>query len=67
VRGIPGGSDAGHGWPIPCRIFTDDVVVYFKATGTLAYEINGGSLGEAINFARVTAGLALSASDFVIV
>lgn len=45
----------------------DDVIVYFKGTGTLAYEINGGTLGDAITFAKVTANLNLSASDFAIV
>ena len=45
----------------------DDVVVYFKATGVLAYDINGGGLGDAIQFAKVTPGLALSASDFLVV
>jgi hypothetical protein len=43
------------------------VVVYFKATGKIAYEIDGGKLGDAIQFAKVTPGLALGASDFLIV
>ncbi len=45
----------------------DDVVVYFKSPGKLAYEVNGGGLGDAIQFAKVTANLNLSANDFVIV
>lgn len=45
----------------------DDVVVYFKATGKIAYEIDGGKLGDAIQFAKVTPGLGLGASDFLIV
>lgn len=45
----------------------DDVVVYFKAAGVLAYEINGGNLSDAIKFAKVTPNLALSATDFAIV
>ena len=45
----------------------DDVVVYFKGSGKLAYEVNGGNLNDAIQFATVTKGLALSASDFLIV
>jgi Ca2+-binding RTX toxin-like protein len=45
----------------------DDVVVYFKATGKLAYEADGGNLGNAIQFAKVTARTDLDSSDFFIV
>ena len=45
----------------------DDVVVYFKATGRLAYEADGGSLQNAIQFAKVTPRTDLDSSDFFIV
>ncbi len=44
-----------------------DVVVYDKAAGALSYALTGGSLSDTIAFAKVTAGLALGASDFHIV
>ena len=31
-----------------------DVIVYYKSSGKLAYEVNGGSLGDAIQFAKVS-------------
>ena len=45
----------------------DDVVVYFKATGKLVYDGDGGSLANAIQFAKVTARTDLDNGDFFIV
>ncbi len=45
----------------------DDVIVYFKATGRLAYEADGGNLKNAIQFAKVTARTDLDNGDFFIV
>jgi Ca2+-binding RTX toxin-like protein len=44
-----------------------DVVVYYKSSGKLAYDANGGSLKNAVQFAKVTAGTDLDNSDFFIV
>jgi Ca2+-binding RTX toxin-like protein len=45
----------------------DDVVVYFKATGKLSYDANGGSLANAVQFAKVTPRTDLDNGDFFIV
>ena len=44
-----------------------DVVVYFKSTGKLVYDGDGGNLKNAIQFAKVTPRTDLDNSDFFIV
>ncbi len=43
------------------------IIVYDKSSGTIAYDQNGGPLNDAVDFAKVKAGLNLSAHDFLIV
>jgi Ca2+-binding RTX toxin-like protein len=42
----------------------NDHIIYDKATGTLSYDADGSGSIAAVQFAKVAAGLALSASDF---
>ncbi|MGF9758344.1 hypothetical protein AAII07_24385 [Microvirga sp. 0TCS3.31] len=44
----------------------DDRLVYDKATGALYYDADGNGAGEAIQFAQLKAGAALSADCFII-
>ncbi len=44
-----------------------NVIVYYKSSGKLAYEGNGGTLKDAIPFAQVTKGLSLDNGDFFVV
>jgi len=44
-----------------------NVVIYSKATGKLSYEGNGGTLKDAILFAKVSKGLSLDNGDFFVV
>jgi Ca2+-binding RTX toxin-like protein len=44
----------------------DDRIVYDKAKGALYYDADGNGAGEAIQFAQLKAGAALSASCFLI-
>ena len=43
------------------------VVIYDKATGTLSYDLNGGTGKDAISFAKVTKGLNIDNGDFFVV
>jgi Ca2+-binding RTX toxin-like protein len=45
----------------------DDRIVYNSANGALSYDADGSGAMAAVQFAQVTAGLALSQNDFVIV
>jgi Ca2+-binding RTX toxin-like protein len=42
----------------------NDHILYDRATGTLSYDADGNGSIAAVQFAKVAAGLALSASDF---
>ena len=44
-----------------------NVIVYFKSSGKIAYESNGGTLKDAIPFAKVSGGLGLDNGDFFVV
>jgi Ca2+-binding RTX toxin-like protein len=45
----------------------NDNIVYNAANGALLYDADGNGAGAAVQFAQVTAGLALTAADFLIV
>ena len=45
----------------------DDRILYQKSTGWLYFDPDGSGAADKIAFARVTAGLTLSASDFVVI
>lgn len=46
---------------------SDDYIIYNKNTGALIYDSNGNASGEAINFAKIGKGLALTSSDFKVI
>ena len=46
---------------------SDDRIVYDSATGQLFFDADGNGAGAAVQFATVSAGLALTASDFAVI
>lgn len=42
-------------------------ILHDSATGNLLYDADGSGSGSAVRFATVTAGLDLSASDFILI
>jgi Ca2+-binding RTX toxin-like protein len=45
----------------------DDRIIYDASTGALYFDADGSGAGAAVQFASLTAGLSLSASDFVVI
>jgi serralysin len=45
----------------------DDRIIYNSTNGNLIYDANGSDPGAAMAFARVSAGLAFTNEDFVVV
>jgi Ca2+-binding RTX toxin-like protein len=45
----------------------DDRIIYNAGTGALIYDSNGNVAGGATQFAVLSAGLALTANDFVVI
>ena len=46
---------------------TDDRIVYNTSTGELSYDSDGNGAGGSVLFAKLTAGLALTSADFVVI
>ncbi len=45
----------------------EDRIIYNKATGALMYDVNGSAAGGETTFAKLTANLALTAADIVVI
>ncbi len=45
----------------------DDYVIYNKKTGVLSYDIDGSGAGQAIEFAQLKKGLAMTYKDFFVI
>jgi serralysin len=44
----------------------DDRIIYNSATGALYFDVDGDGAGAAVQFASLSAGLALTSSDFIV-
>jgi serralysin len=45
----------------------DDRIIYNQSTGALYYDVDGSGAGVAVQFAQLTAGTALTSSDFNVI
>lgn len=52
---------------ILCREDADDHIIYNDVTGALSFDVDGTGAAAAVQFATLSAGLALTNSDFLVV
>lgn len=45
----------------------NDRVIYTPGSGALTYDANGSAAGGAVQFAKLAAGLTISAADFLVI
>jgi Ca2+-binding RTX toxin-like protein len=67
-RALSDGALAAGGFVTGSRALqADDRIIYNKTTGDISYDADGSGAAAAILFAKVNAGLALTAADFLII
>ena len=65
--GLPTGALAADAFHIGAAAAdAEDRIVYNKTTGALIFDANGNALGGATQFAKLTAGLAMTNADFFV-
>lgn len=65
--GLPGALDPGRFWVGSEATERSHRIIYDQETGALLYDADGRRPGEAVQFAQLSAGLALTADDFVVI
>jgi Ca2+-binding RTX toxin-like protein len=64
---LPAGPLAADRFRVGTALDANDNVIYNAQNGALFYDADGNGAGAAVQFAQLTAGLALTANDFLVV